>query len=166
MLRSTLLAVTLSVSACYAQAPAPTVKEVRDFDAASCSAKDFVAAHIEIGKDSLVVLKVVPAPDKIIVLDEPSVYKLTKTDKDGRHYVLGDFEIVVAGIDKDGFLTGMLYYKSQMSAVFYGVESDGSNEKLIQNATAEYQACVSVRAEVSSKPVENSLPSDSGVNKI
>ncbi len=164
ILRSVLLVAALSVGACYAQAPAPEVKAVRGFDVASCSSRDFIAAHVEIGKDSLVVLKAVPGPDKIIVLDNPTVYKLTKTDKDGKHYVAGGFEIVVEDIDKDGFLSGYLYLKGEKVAVFYGVESDGSNETLLKNANKEHDACVDVRKE-SSEPTESPLPTDSDVSK-
>ena len=168
IIRLTLLAIALSVSACYAQAPAPQVKETRGFDVASYAPDGFIAAHIEISKDALTIFKSVPGPEEVKVISPPTVYKFTVEDKDGKHYVSGDFEIVVKGIDKDGVLIGWLFLKGERAALFYGVESDGSNDKLLANAKEEHQACVDVMKDDSDSPKTQDTPivkEDSSVSK-
>ena len=159
ILRSIILAVALSVSACYAQAPAPTVKDVRSFDVATCAPDGFIAASIEISKDALTAIKRVPGPGVIELLSPPLVYKLTIEDKDGKHYVLGDFEIVVDHVDKDGILIGTSKNKGKVVAIFYGVESNGSDAKLLTNSTDEHDACVDfLKSEKGKAPKEQNTP--------
>ncbi len=142
ILRSVLLVAALSVGACYAQAPAPEVKAVRSFDVASCAPDGFIAAHIEISKDALTVLKIVPGPGIVNPVSPPNVYKLVAKDKDGKHYAAGDFEIVVKTIKDDGTLLGILKLKGKDVALFYGIESDGSDSKLLTNANEEHEVCI------------------------
>ena len=168
--RSILLVVALSVGVCCAQAPAPEVKEVRGFDVASCAPSGFIAAHIEISKDALTVLKAVPGPGTIEIISPPNVYKFTTEDKDGKHYVSGKFEIVVDHIDKKGILIGDLRIEGKLTAMFYGIESDGSDATLLENANTEHDACKAFLEEQDEKPSEpepseNSLPTDSGISK-
>ena len=171
LLRATILGVVLSVSVCYAQAPAPEVKEVRGFDVASCAPRGFIAAHVEISKDALTVLKSVPGPGMIETVSPPNVYKMTIEDKDGKHYVSGKFEIIVNHIDKEGILIGDLKIEGNLVAVFYGIESDGSDATLLKNANTEHEACKSVLEEQNkgsseSEPSGTPLPTDSGISKI
>jgi hypothetical protein len=156
---STLLAIALSVGAAQAQAPAPAVKEVRIFDVATCAPGGFIAASIEISKDALTIMKRVPGPGVIELSSPPVVYKLTVEDKDGKHYVLGDFEIVVDHINKDGILIGVLKNKDKVVAIFYGIESDGSDAKLLTNSNDEYDACVDfLKGEKEKAPKEQNAP--------
>jgi hypothetical protein len=124
------------------------------YDIAGCAPDDFMAAHVEVGKD-VVVISVNPGPDRIVKLDIPIIYKFVKEDKDGKHYVQENgMEMVIAKQDSDTII-GKLVDKGETVAVVFGIPGDGS--KLGENGKKEFETCKELQSKAGSKSDSSSM---------
>jgi hypothetical protein len=125
-------------------APAQTSAQAQGYDVGVCGAQDFVALHIVASEKDITVQFVSLGPNRLNKVDPQQVYKFTKSDAAGLHYVSdegkdGKYELVLK-FDKDG-VNGLLYVDNQKAAKFYGAKAaDETNLK--ETAFILYQMCI------------------------
>jgi hypothetical protein len=147
-IRVGIVAIALAFSGCcFAQ------DKTAGYDMGGCAPDEFVAAHVEIGTHEITVISVSLGPDQVIKLDKPVVYKLTKTDEDGKHYLdeaKGGLELVISKADNEVIVGKFLDPdEPEWTAVVFGVPADGS--KLAENAKEEFETCKDIRLKHNTK---------------
>lgn len=133
------MGLVLSLSPAIAT-PQQTEPQVTGYDAGLCGPDQFVAVHVAISDKEITVQFVNPGPNKVFKLDRPQVFKFTKEDADGRHYLYEEkqFELVVK-FDKSG-VDGILYVDGAKAAKFYGAKA-ADEKNLAEAGFMFFQMC-------------------------
>src|SRR5258708_4868016 len=142
--RSAVLVAMLAIAGCgFAQE-----KKAVGYDLGSCSPNDFVAVHADYKDEADITITEVSAqPGKVVKLEKPTIFKFSKKDEDGKHYVAvtGGRELIVVKADEKVFFGALVTDDGKVVAVVFGVPGDGS--KLADNAKEEFGACIDLLQE-------------------
>lgn len=152
-LRSVVLASCLAFGGTVGaqQAKAPVAME---YDAGVCGESDFVALHIVVSGDKLIVNAIATGPSNAHKISD-DVWKFVKADDAGLHFTEDadgtKYELVVKQDKKD--IEGLLYADGKKVAKFYGHVADGKT--LQEDGAMLYQMCRQMW-ESPSGPISNS----------
>ena len=139
ILRGLVLAAALTFRV-TAIAQAPAVPVVQEYDTGVCGEQEFMALHIKVSKDKLVVNKIATGPNSVHEIED-DVWQLVKSNDGTLHFVEDGegikYEIVVKQDKQD--IDGLMYVNGQKAAKFYGHVADG--KKLQESGAVLYQMC-------------------------